>query len=446
MEFAIALNRIWQRRRWLLAVALVALLAGLSIAYQLSVFPPRLQARSDDRGAASTHLLVDSARSSLPNFQIPVESLAGRAQVYAELLRTETVRQRIGEEAGIPWTELFVDGSTTDAADGEPQPSAVEREVELQSDEREARLFFRVDPSRPIIRITTQGKTVNQAVDLAEASALSLSQYIDELQRLDGVPEPRRVEITQLGSANGGAANRSAAEVTGILGGLAIFGIGCLMILFVPRIADSVRRANALEDRDRPRPESERVPLRERASTAAQRVASFVKQLGGDRHQPSAEEPRAEQRAKQPAPSSTQRAPSNWWLSLGGNGGPPEEPVAKLSDGDPVTESSNGKTVAEPSDEPMAEASDEPMAEARDQGALPESGNGAGPDAPERKPPARKAPKRKPPAKKPRARKPRARKPAEPKPAEPKPVEPTPPERMLPERAEAGRDGGSPDS
>jgi hypothetical protein len=459
LEFAIALNRIWQRRRWLAVAGVVALVGALSVAFRVSPFPPKLEARSDDRGAASTHLLVDSARSSLPDLAVPVEALAGRAQVYAELLRTETVRRRIGEEAGIPWTSLFVDGSTTDAADGEPQPSAEEREVELQSDEQDARLFFRVDPSRPIIRITTQAPTVGQAVNLAGAAAQSLSLYIDELQRLDGVPEPRRVEITQLGSADGGEANRSAAVMTGILAGIAILGVGCLLILFVPRLTDSVRRARELEGGDRPSPQSRRVPLRERVSAGAQRVSSRVKQLSLERRAPD-----TEQSGSEAAPKPGARG--NGYLPPGAFGAPPvalEKPPAEPSDEKPEpsdekpepsdqVQSENHGTVADSSiAEPVA-APDNGNHEAESQEAESQDEGPAGGD---RDSHLRKSPKRKPRRKNPRARNARARKPRAKKPSQPKhlPLEPSklvqeepePSDANQPEPAGAVHDGDTSD-
>jgi hypothetical protein len=259
VEFAVAIQRIWQERRWLVPVAVVAAFTALIVAYQVRLFPPGLESRSHATGAGSTHLLVDSSRSSLPDLAIPVEALGGRAQVYAELLRTEAVRQRIGDAVGVPWTSVFVDGSTTDPAlDSEPQPSAEERGVELQSDEQDQRVFFRVEPTQPIIHISTEGPTAEDAIALARASALALSGYIGELQQKDAVPGPRRVELTQLGDAEGGTVNDSAGKTVALLAGAAVFGAGCLLILFIPRFRESVRSANALEGKDlspsRPRP------------------------------------------------------------------------------------------------------------------------------------------------------------------------------------------------
>jgi hypothetical protein len=282
LEFAVAVHQIWRRRRWLAPVALVSVFAALNIAYHVSLVPPRLESRSVERGVASTHLLVDSARSALPDLAIEVESLAGRAQVYAELLRSESVQRRVGKEAGVPWKSLFVDGSTTDPNVGRPEPSSEERGVELQGDDKDARIFFRVDPSQPIIYITTQGEDSQQAVALAQAAALSLSEYIDQSQEQDGVPGPRRVEVTQLGDAVGGTANESAATTTAIVVGIALFGVGCLLILLIPRFAESLRTAQALEAGRPRRRRWQRSPLREGVDGAVKRISARLKRLRPD--------------------------------------------------------------------------------------------------------------------------------------------------------------------
>ncbi len=389
MEFAIGVNRILQQRRWLLVAAAAAILVALNIAFHVSLFPPRLEQSSAERGAASSHLLVDTGESSLPNLAVPIESLGGRAQVYAELLRTETVRRRIAEEAGIPWTSLFVDGTTTDAPDGEPQPSADEREVQLANDDKDARLFFRVDPSQPIIRVISQGKTVDEAVTLVDAAATELSLYADELQAEDGVPEPRRVEITQLGRADGGEQNASTTTIGALLAGIATFAIGCLLILFLPRMSQALRRARAAEAEGSPSPPKQRTRLRERPGAAARQITALLKGRRADRPKP---EP-----ATEPDPEAAEAAAA---ANSGGNG---------------------------PLWLPWVAGAEIPPEQL--------TGSDGGSSANTTRPPEAKPPEAKPPE----------AKPAEPKPAEPRPPEPTgTADQEAPEQVHADA-GGPPD-
>jgi hypothetical protein len=454
VEFAIGVNRILRQRRWLLVATAAAILVALNIAFHVSLFPPRLEPSSAERGAASSQLLVDTGESSLPNLAVPIESLGGRAQVYAELLRTETVRRRIADEAGIPWTSLFVDGTTTDAPDGEPQPSAEEREVQLANDDKDARLFFRVDPSQPIIRVITQGKTVDEAVTLADAAAMELSLYADELQASDGVPEERRVEITQLGRADGGEQNASTTTIGALLAGIATFAIGCLLILFVPRMSQALRRARAAEGEDAPSPPMQPPAPRGRAGAAAQPVAAILKHgragLPTPEPKPAAKpepkpaakpkpKPAAKAKRKPAARAKPKPAEAAADTNSGGNGPvwlpwvasadvPPDQLITGRDGGASANSTADGGNTGR-------EASGRNAARRSSAG-----GNSTG-----RKPARRKAAKRKPAARKPAARKRQERKPAEPKPgeanppAEPNPAEaptaaePKPPEPKLPE-------------
>lgn len=249
MDVAVALHQIWLKKLWLVPVAIVAAIAATMVAYHVSIFPPQLESRSIEFGAADTELLVDSARSSLTDAAIPLDALGSRAQVYAELLRSEPVRQLIGDEAGIPWRELVVDGFASDGANVglQGQPSATERAAELASQGNNDQLFFRVEPGQPIIQLTAQAPTAEGAERLVQGAAVALPAYIDSLQVERGVSGGSRVQLTQLGLPNGALVNRSADLVMASIAGVGVFFLGCMLILLVPRIVEGFRMAE-LED------------------------------------------------------------------------------------------------------------------------------------------------------------------------------------------------------
>jgi hypothetical protein len=251
MDLASALHRLWRSKIWLIPVGAVAALAALAMMFRVSVFPPGLDSREFTYGSARAEVLVDSERSSLAAIEIPLSALSERAQVYAELLRSDAVRRRIGARAGVPWTSISVDGLTTLASPGtSPETTATERAAELLSEGAIRQVFFRATPEQPIIQITTQGQSAEEAVALANGTAQALPDYLDELQQDQGIQGPTRVALTQIGRASGGEVGNSTKTVLAILVGLATFALGCLAVLFVPRLVDGVRRAEEIEHRE----------------------------------------------------------------------------------------------------------------------------------------------------------------------------------------------------
>jgi hypothetical protein len=249
MDLALALHRIWRRKLWLIPAALAAAGAALSVAYHVSLFPPKAESKSLEFGTASTELLVDSAESSLAQLEIPLQALSERAAIYAELLRSEPVRRRLGAVADISWQSVAVDGSTSTAGGAGPEPTETERAAELEAAGTSSQVHFRVEPEQPIIRITTQGRTAEGAAVLAQAAADALIDYIDDLQREQGIAGPRRVDLVQIGQPVGGVVNETADVAMAAVAGIAVFGACCLLILFIPHLVGGLRAADALDAR-----------------------------------------------------------------------------------------------------------------------------------------------------------------------------------------------------
>jgi hypothetical protein len=232
VDVATSLQQIWRRKRWLVPATIAAMLAALVVSYHVSVWPPGLASRSLRYGTANTGLLVDSARSSLATVQSPLTALSERAQVYGQLLQAEPVRRKIGELAGVPWQTVSVDGFSS------TEPSAAERSSQLVTDGKSRQVFFRVEPNQPIIHITSNGPTGAEAASLAEAAANALPAYIEDLQARHDIAGGDRVVLEQIGQPDAGVVSESAGRLLAVTAALAVFGLSCLAILFVPRLAD----------------------------------------------------------------------------------------------------------------------------------------------------------------------------------------------------------------
>jgi hypothetical protein len=249
MDLGLALHTIWRRKLWLIPVGIASLLAALLVMYKVSFFPPALENKSLEFGAASTEVLVDSERSTLATADVPIDSLSDRATVYASLLRAGPVRRRIGEAVGAPWQAIAVEGTALSGPAGNAsEPTAAERAGEIVADRDPLTVFFRVAEGQPIIQISTQARRAHQAVALADGTASAIAGYIDKLQEEQGIVGPDRIQLTQIGPATGGTVGASTNAGLGLAAALAVIAVGLLLILAVPRVVDEVRRIEALED------------------------------------------------------------------------------------------------------------------------------------------------------------------------------------------------------
>jgi hypothetical protein len=245
VDLALALRHIWRQKLWLVRVVVLATVAAVLSAYDVSVSPPGLKSRSLESGAAKLGLILDSRESSLAPRDVPVAALAGRAVFYAELLRSQPMRKSIGERTGVPWQTISIDGQTV----GQPtiqsdQPGQAQRSVELVQESSSRRLYFTVNPDFPIINLYAQAPTAGEAVRLVQGAADSLTSYTRDLQSKLEVPIPRRAELLQLGDPQGGEVAPGADVGVALIVALAVLLGGCLLILYIPRVVTAVRRAD----------------------------------------------------------------------------------------------------------------------------------------------------------------------------------------------------------
>jgi capsular polysaccharide biosynthesis protein len=247
MELAQILVQLWRRRLAVLAVAVVATVAALALAYKISVFPPSLSHRTISNGTAETQVLVDYPRSSVGDLNRSFDPLVARAQVLSELMTTAPVVDRIAKIAGVPASAITTstDTSTLNVPTSEVEPSANVRSNEITNERLRYRITFRAEPEQPVVTVFGQGPTAEAAMTIANAAAKGAAQWVKETQDQQAVPDGRRTQLTQLGAASGGVVNSGASRIVAALAFVAILGVGCLLILLVGNTLPAVRRANA---------------------------------------------------------------------------------------------------------------------------------------------------------------------------------------------------------
>ena len=247
MELAQILVQLWRRRLAVVAVAIVATVAALALAYKISVFPPGLTHRTISNGTAETQVLVDYPRSSVGDLNRSFDPLVARAQVLSELMTTGPVVDRIAKIAGVPASAITAstDTSTLNVPTSEVEPSANARSNAITSERLRYRITFRAEPEQPVVTVFGQGPTAEGAIRIANAAAKGAADWVKQTQDQQAVPDGRRTQLTQLGTATGGVINSGASRVLAALAFVAILGIGCLLVLLVGNTLPAVRRANA---------------------------------------------------------------------------------------------------------------------------------------------------------------------------------------------------------
>lgn len=232
MELAQILRILWAHKVWLAVVFVVACLAALSTGYQIG--PGTFKARSHSYGAAEAQFLVDSPRSSLADLSQDTESLASRAQLYTQYMRSNDVKLEIAKEAGVDPDQIVTEGPYTTAGGTQniPRPPVV-RSNEVLGEPQIYRLVFDAQLGLPIVSIYAQAPTAAEAITLADASVTGIQRAVSKLEAGEFIPSSDRTEIRELGPAVGGTVNPGVDPIIAGLAFIATFILGCGVILAV---------------------------------------------------------------------------------------------------------------------------------------------------------------------------------------------------------------------
>jgi hypothetical protein len=244
---------------WTLAVLALAAVAGLASVYRITLFPPGLQSRSIERGAAEAQLLVDAPRTGVGDLIRDLDPLTARAQVIAQLMRSEPVVRRTAAKMHIPAAaiEAQTDLSALNLPQSQLEPGQGKRAAQIAGAGRLYRLTFQAVPDQPTVNVFAQSNTAGEARRLADSAIQATREWLVGVQNAQQLPDRRRTVISQLGQADTGLVNSGASRMFGGLIFVGLFCIGCLAILLVNRavMARSSRKSDvaALEPRRRKR-------------------------------------------------------------------------------------------------------------------------------------------------------------------------------------------------
>ena len=258
MELADILSELWRRRAWLVVGLVVAAFAAAASTYRIDFgLPPTLTSKDFEVGTASVDVLIDAPQSPLPDTGKKFEALQLRAGIYAQLIRTAPIRDQIARKLGIPPEAITAEGPTPVKAGNAPSGDAAgpqrgqrtdasPRANQLVNEGKVYRIFTRPQSSIPMISIQTQAADAETAARLADASVVSLQEYIGRRQREQKVPRDRQVTIQKLDKPAAGVLTTSASLKTAVLVFLGVFFGACVLVILASSFAMSLRRARAV--------------------------------------------------------------------------------------------------------------------------------------------------------------------------------------------------------
>ncbi len=230
MEFALILRELSRRRGALAIGAAIALVAAVLSVYRIDGLG--LKARTLQYSSAATTVFVDTPSSVLGNLTQNFEPLQARATAYANFMASPTVLELIGQRVGISGDQLYAAGPIDASVPRIVQePTAVQRNVEITGETTPYRLNFNNDPNLPTIGIYAQAPTTKQSIQLADAAAASLAQYVSSIQSTNHTPLQSRVVIRQLGDASGGVVDGGISKALATMVFVGVFFLWCLLLL-----------------------------------------------------------------------------------------------------------------------------------------------------------------------------------------------------------------------
>lgn len=252
MEVVAMLRVLWRHRLLVVVAALVALLAGLAVAYRIG-FPPNLESRRYDVGLASVTALVDTPSSQVVDLGgktgADITTLSARASLLANLMTSSPIKDEIASRAGASPDQLIAvspaasaGGQQGGGASAPPAKTSAPNAVILTT-----KIPNLESGEIPIIQVTTQAPTADQAGRLANASIAVLQTHLQTVAGIDRVPDARRVVVRQLGRAHAATVSRGPSPFMALAAAILMFGFGCLAILGIVALVTGWRRAAQLE-------------------------------------------------------------------------------------------------------------------------------------------------------------------------------------------------------
>lgn len=240
MRFGIYLRELSRLRAGLALSVLVAAIAALWSVAAITLLPPRLHSRSLEMASAYTQVMVDSSRSALFDLGMSTDDLQNitdRALLLGSLTTSPPVIADIAARVGVPADVLQVQAPRTPT---QPRVTAVAGRsngpLDLVRSTNQYRLDVEADPVVPFLDIYAQAPTADAAGRLANGAVAALASYLQAIEASERTPPAERIELRQLGRAQGKVINGGIDVALALLTFFIVFSAGCLLSFAFARI------------------------------------------------------------------------------------------------------------------------------------------------------------------------------------------------------------------
>jgi hypothetical protein len=252
-----ALRTLWRFRIAVIAIAVLAVAFGASVAYRFSP-PTSLESKQYSVAVGTATALVDSPSSQVVDLggaefsAVNIGSLSGRANLLASVMTQSPIKDEIAAKAGLSPEQLIAVSPavvTTGGADGASGGDAAATAKITDPDAFVLRASVPTLESGqvPMISIQTQAPEPKQASRLADAAVEVLQKHLENVAASGGVPTDRRLVVRQLGPARAEFQVRGPGKMLAIVAMFVVFLAGCGAILLFVALARAWRTASEFE-------------------------------------------------------------------------------------------------------------------------------------------------------------------------------------------------------
>ena len=245
------IRMLWRRRPWVAASLVLSLLMGVWSMVQISVIPPRLTPRSLQMATATTHVVVDTPRSSILDLSqdtYVLEALRQRAIVLGNVPAQGAVRMAIARRAQVPVDSLQVTPPLTATQPRVVEGSANQKHAtDILASTDQYRISIQTNPTVPMMDIYSQAPTAQKAEIMANAVVDELRVYLARVAVAQGTPEADQISLVQLGRANGAVINDGIKWQVGLLAFVLTFSVACATVILFSRVREGWRTAELSE-------------------------------------------------------------------------------------------------------------------------------------------------------------------------------------------------------
>jgi hypothetical protein len=244
---------LWQLRSFVAVAFLLSVLVATWSVAGISLFPPKLTPRALEMATATTHVVVDTPRSSVLDLRqntYSFEALTQRSVLLGNVMANGEVRMAIARKVHVAPDVLEISAPLTPK---EPRAATGAENQKKTSDLLKStdqyRLSIEANPTVPVLDIYAQAPSPQVAATLANAAVAALRDYIHSLAVSQTIPSGDQIRLLQLGHAEGKVINGSIDWQVAFLAFAFTFAFACATVIAISRIRAGWELAELAEQR-----------------------------------------------------------------------------------------------------------------------------------------------------------------------------------------------------